>query len=55
MSAAAVARKLGGKRVLRRDITSELELVEAVRAGLPASALDHVLGGARTMPPDRGL
>ena len=43
MSAAAVARKLGGKRVLRRDITSELELVEAVRAGLPASALDHLL------------
>ena len=46
MSAAAVARKLGGKRVLRRDITSELELVEAVRAGLPASALDHFMSEA---------
>lgn len=44
MSATAVAKKLGGKRVLRRDITSELELVEAVRAGLPSTALDHLLG-----------
>ena len=44
MSASAVARKLGGRKVLRREITSELELVEAVRAGLPASALDHLLG-----------
>lgn len=43
MSASAVARKLGGRKVLRREITSELELVEAVRAGLPASALDHLL------------
>jgi putative toxin-antitoxin system antitoxin component (TIGR02293 family) len=31
--------------VLRRTITSELDLVEAVRAGLPASALDHLLAG----------
>lgn len=43
MSAMAVAKKLGGRRVLHREITSELELAEAVRAGLPSSALDHVL------------
>ncbi len=43
MSATAVAKKLGGKRVLRREVTSELELAEVVRAGLPSSALDFVL------------
>jgi putative toxin-antitoxin system antitoxin component (TIGR02293 family) len=43
MTAMAVAKKLGGRRVLRREITSELELAEAVRAGLPSSALDFVL------------
>lgn len=44
MTAMAVAEKLGGRHVLRREITSELELAAAVREGLPASALDHVLG-----------
>lgn len=44
MTAMAVAEMLGGKRVLRREVTTELELAEAVRAGLPSSALDHVLG-----------
>ena len=39
----AVAKKLGGKRVLRREITSELELAEAVRAGLPFQSLDSLL------------
>jgi putative toxin-antitoxin system antitoxin component (TIGR02293 family) len=43
MSAMSVARKLGGKRVLRREITSDGELIELVREGLPSSALDHVL------------
>ena len=43
MTATAVAKKLGGKRVLRREITSDLELAEAVRAGLPSTALDFVL------------
>lgn len=47
MSANAVARKLGGKRVLRRDVRSELELVEVVRAGLPAGALDYFLSQVR--------
>ncbi|MGH7527131.1 MAG: type II RES/Xre toxin-antitoxin system antitoxin [Gemmatimonadales bacterium] len=44
MTVTAVAEKLGGKRVLRREITSELELAEVVRAGLPSSALDLILG-----------
>lgn len=43
MTATAVAEKLGGRRVLRREITSELELAEAVRAGLPSAALEHLL------------
>lgn len=43
MTAMAVAKKLGGKRVLRREITSELELAEAVRAGLPFQSLDSLL------------
>lgn len=43
MTATAVAKKLGGKRVLHREITSDLELAEAVRAGLPSQALDAVL------------
>ena len=43
MTAMAVAKKLGGKRVLRREITSELELAEAVRAGLPFQSRDSLL------------
>ena len=43
MTATAVATKLGGRRVLRADITSELDLAAAVRAGLPSSALDFLL------------
>jgi len=33
---------LGGHRVLRETVTSELQLAELVRAGLPAQALDHI-------------
>jgi putative toxin-antitoxin system antitoxin component (TIGR02293 family) len=43
VKAAAVAEKLGGFSVLRRRIASDLDLAAAVRAGLPASALDHLL------------
>ena len=38
-----MARKLGGQRVLRENVTSELQLATLVRAGLPAEALDHVM------------
>lgn len=47
MSVAAVAHKLGGVRVLHREITSELELAEAVREGLPSESLDYVLNDMR--------
>lgn len=43
MSVVEVAALLGGQSVLKRKITSELELAELVRAGLPSSALDHML------------
>jgi putative toxin-antitoxin system antitoxin component (TIGR02293 family) len=43
MSASAVAKKLGGRAVLHREIGSDRDLIAAVRAGLPARALDHVL------------
>ncbi|MEO6066558.1 MAG: antitoxin Xre/MbcA/ParS toxin-binding domain-containing protein [Gemmatimonadales bacterium] len=39
----AVAAKLGGRRILRREVGTEIELAEVVRAGLPAKALDHLL------------
>ena len=43
MTALQVANMLGGKRVLRRTITSDLELASAVNAGLPSGSLDYVL------------
>lgn len=43
MSALQVAEMLGGKRVLRRTITTDLELASAVSAGLPSGSLDHML------------
>lgn len=42
MSVEAIARKLGGKRVFRRDLKSEADFIEQIRAGLPASALDSI-------------
>lgn len=47
MSVAAIADKLGGVQVLHREITSELELAEAVREGLPSGSLDYVLNDMR--------
>lgn len=47
MTAADVAEFLGGRRVLKRRVETEVELAEAVRDGLPAEALDHVLERAR--------
>lgn len=37
------ARMLGGRRILRRSISSEIQLAGMVREGLPSQALDHVL------------
>ena len=39
MTAANVAAKLGGRKVLRRQVRSEMELAALVRAGLPSTAL----------------
>ncbi len=38
-----VAEQLGGYAVLHRTVSSEIELADVVRKGLPAGALDHVL------------
>lgn len=43
MTALAVAERLGGNRVLKRQIRSDLDLVAAVHAGLPIRAVDEVL------------
>lgn len=43
MSVDAIARKLGGKRVFRRELKSEADLIAQVRAGMPASALDSII------------
>ena len=43
MTALQVAEMLGGRRILRRTITSDLDLASAVNAGLPSGSLDHIL------------
>lgn len=43
MTAAAVAAKLGGRKVLGRQIRSEIDLAAAVRDGLPVEALEALL------------
>jgi len=42
-SARSVARKLGGRGVLRRNVASDRDLIAVVRAGLPVRALDYFL------------
>ncbi len=42
MSVGAVARLLGGKKVLHKDVRSEADLISAVREGFPSAALDSV-------------
>lgn len=37
------ARVLGGRRILRRSVSSEIQLAGMVREGLPSQALDHIL------------
>ena len=43
MTARHVAQRLGGSRVLKRVVRSDLELVDAIRGGLPIRALEEVL------------
>ena len=42
MSTVAVAKKLGGRAVLGRRLQSDADLIDAVRHGLPARALDAI-------------
>ena len=42
MSTTAVARKLGGAKVIGRKVETDADLIDAVRAGLPAKTLDSI-------------
>jgi len=41
-----VTAALGGRRILRHDVSSLRELNELVQAGLPKAALEHLIAGA---------
>ena len=43
MTARAVAEKLGGKKVLKRQVRSDLDLMAAIQRGLPTGAVEEVL------------
>lgn len=43
MTTQALARHLGGRRALGRDIRSDLDLEDAVRSGLPVKAVESVV------------
>ena len=43
MTTAAIAERLGGHRVLHREIRTDLDLVGALQHGLPAGATDALL------------
>ena len=43
MTARGVAQRLGGDKVLRRSVRSELELADVIRRGLPTRAFDAVI------------
>lgn len=47
ISVETVAYRLGGPKILRRKIETELDLANAVREGLPSEALDYVLDAVR--------
>lgn len=43
MTAQGVAERLGGKRVLKRDVENDFDLVEVIEGGLPLAAVDAVI------------
>jgi putative toxin-antitoxin system antitoxin component (TIGR02293 family) len=43
MTAHGVAERLGGRRILKRAVESDFDLVEAIQGGLPVGALDAVI------------
>ena len=46
MTIERLAQRLGGKKVLRRAVKSELDLAVAIDDGLPIQVLEHVLASA---------
>jgi putative toxin-antitoxin system antitoxin component (TIGR02293 family) len=46
MTIEQLAQRLGGRKVLRRAVRSELDLAEAIDEGLSIEALEHVLAAA---------
>jgi putative toxin-antitoxin system antitoxin component (TIGR02293 family) len=45
MTAMLIAEKLGGEKVLRSEVRSDLELAELIHEGLPTRSVDAVLRG----------
>ena len=43
MTTSSVAEKLGGRKALGRNVETESDLIDAVRQGLPARALDYII------------
>lgn len=43
MTVESIAERLGGSRVLKREVRSDLDLTEAIHEGLSYEALEHVL------------
>lgn len=43
MTAHGVAERLGGKRVLKRDVQTDFDLVDAIEEGLPIAAAEAVI------------
>lgn len=50
MTARGVAEKLGGKKVLKREVRSDLDLAEAIHHGLPTRAAEEVLRSGLLTP-----
>jgi putative toxin-antitoxin system antitoxin component (TIGR02293 family) len=45
MSSRALAKKLGGRAAIGRDLKTDADLIGAVREGLPTAAMDAVVDG----------
>jgi putative toxin-antitoxin system antitoxin component (TIGR02293 family) len=52
---ARASRLMGGKRLLRHQMTSQLDVHDAVEAGLPGAALHHLIGGLKVLDIDLSL
>lgn len=50
MTAHGVAEQLGGRKVLKREVRSELDMVTAIHDGLPTQAVDEVLRSGLVEP-----